>query len=220
MTGILRHWWRTARKSYNAWRCRRLPPGGKLHVGCGPVHLDGWINIDVRRYRGVDYVLDVRDGLPFHDLRFVFAEHFIEHLPYWECERFLRDCRSALADDGVLRLSTPNLDWVVATQYGANDAIRNCFALNTSFRGWGHQFLFNATTLAALLRRAGFADVRFLTYGNSRHEELRGLERHEKSPDSVESPHVLVVEAGGVGAQTNPTLDHAARGFLETLGAS
>ncbi len=216
---MLRHVWRTIRKQVNAWRCRRLPPGGRLHVGCGPVHLDGWINIDNRRYDAVDYVLDVRDGLPFRGLRFIFAEHFIEHLPYWEAERFLRDCRAALAADGVLRLSTPNLDWVYATQYYGN-AVNDCFLLNASFRAWGHQFLYNEATLTALLRHAGFANVEPAEYGESAHPELRNLETHERSPDSPELPHVLVMEASGVGGTRDEQLKASAAAYLHDLGAS
>ena len=178
---ILRHLWRTARKRINENRCRRLPPDGRLHVGCGPVHLDGWINIDVRRYPAVDFVLDVRDGLPFRDLQLIFAEHFIEHLPFWEAQRFLADCRKALGPSGVLRMSTPNLDWVYRTHYESGD-VRDCFLINQSFRSWGHQFLYNAATLEAVLHDAGFDRVDFVAYGESSRSELRGLERHERSP--------------------------------------
>lgn len=215
---MLRHVWRTIRKRVNESRCRRLPPGGKLHVGSGPVHLHGWINIDNRRYDAVDYVLDVRDGLPFRGLRFIFAEHFIEHLPYWESERFLRDCRAALAADGVLRLSTPNLDWVYATQYHGNE-VKDCFLLNASFRAWGHQFLYNEATLTALLHHAGFAKVEAKVYGQSEHPELRNLERHERSPDSPELPHVLVIEAGGIGSGREEELSESAAAYLHDLGA-
>ena len=216
---MLRHAWRTLRKKINAARCLRLPPGGKLHVGCGPVHLDGWINIDNRRYDAVDYVLDVRDGLPFRGLRFIFAEHFIEHLPYWEAERFLRDCRTALGADGVLRLSTPNLDWVIATQYHGNQ-VKDCFRLNASFRAWGHQFLYNAATLTAVLQNVGFATVEPHAYRESRYPELRNLEMHERSPDSPEMPHVLVMEASGIGTARDEQLTSAAAGYLHDLGAS
>ena len=214
---MLRHLWRTARKRINENRCRSLPPGGRLHVGCGPVHLDGWINIDVRRYPAVDFVLDVRDGLPFRDLQLIFAEHFIEHLPFWEAQRFLSDCRSALARDGVLRLSTPNLDWVYRTQY-ESAGVRDCFLLNQSFRSWGHQFLYNAPTLEAVLHDAGFDRVEFVVYGESKRSELRGLERHERSPDSPELPHVLVVEASGI-TTTRTSMPGAAE-FLNSLGAA
>jgi predicted SAM-dependent methyltransferase len=214
---MLRHLWRTARKRINESRCRKLPAGGRLHVGCGPVHLDDWINIDIRRYPAVDYVLDVRDGLPFRDLKFIFAEHFIEHLPFWEAQRFLSDCRAALASNGVLRLSTPNLDWVYRTQYEAPDVL-HCFQLNQAFRGWSHQFLYNAQTLTAVLRKAGFDRVEFTAYGCSAHQELNGLERHERSPDSPALPHVLVIEASGIGSPGGEL--PGAFDFLESLGAS
>ena len=51
-----------------------------LHIGCGDSALPGWTNIDVAPYPAVDAVHDVTKELPYHDCRFVFAEHFIEHL--------------------------------------------------------------------------------------------------------------------------------------------
>lgn len=217
MNGI-RHWWRTARKRMTARRCLRLPPGGRLHVGCGHVHLEGWINIDNRPYPAADYVVDVRDGLPFRGLAFLFAEHFIEHLPYWEAVRFLRDSRAALAPDGVLRLSTPNLEWVVATQFDGG-SVGGCFALNKSFRGWGHHFLYTMPALTAALRDAGFARIEAQAWGESAHPELQGLERHERDPDLPGLPHVLVVEASGVGGASDPALATAEADYLAALGA-
>src|SRR5688572_1785254 len=84
----------------------------KLHLGCGPLALPGWLNIDNEPYAGVDRVLDVTAGLPFEDVQFIFAEHFIEHLSFDASTALMRECRRVLREDGVLRLSTPNLDWV------------------------------------------------------------------------------------------------------------
>jgi predicted SAM-dependent methyltransferase len=175
----------------------------KLHVGSGPVLLEGWINVDNQPYRGIDQVLDIRQGIPYSDLEFIFAEHFIEHLAYDDAMKFLRDCRRALVDDGVLRLTTPNLDWVWMTQYHLgqwtqpSEAVRDCFWMNKAFRGWGHQFLYNAQTLTECLRDAGFATVERCNYGESRHDALRGVEHHEKYLDSPELPHLIVAEASG-----------------------
>jgi predicted SAM-dependent methyltransferase len=175
----------------------------KLHVGSGPVLLEGWINVDNQPYRGIDQVLDIRQGIPYSDLEFIFAEHFIEHLAYDDAMKFLRDCRRALVDDGVLRLTTPNLDWVWMTQYHLGqwtqpgEAVRDCFWMNKAFRGWGHQFLYNAQTLTECLRDAGFATVERCNYGESRHDALRGVEHHEKYLDSPELPHLIVAEASG-----------------------
>lgn len=175
----------------------------QLHLGCGPLALDGWINIDNQPYAGIDFRWDLAHGIPFRNARYVFAEHFIEHLSYQQAADFMRGCRAALRDDGILRLSTPNLDWVWKIAYdpprwtNEDDGLRDCFVINRAFRGWGHQFLYNLTTLTALLQNAGFANVRTLQYGESDTPALAGLERHTPYVDTPELPHVLVVEASG-----------------------
>ena len=190
----------------------------KLHLGCGPVIHQGWVNIDNRRYPGVDKVLDVTKKLPFKNVDYIFAEHFIEHLSYRDALKLLRECRRALNDDGVLRLSTPNLDWVWMTHYKIDgteqEDVMACFYLNRAFRGWGHQFLYNETTLKATLADAGFSQFERVEYGESRHEALRGLERHERSPDYGRLSHILILEASGRGGQAADYVKQPREDFL------
>ena len=194
----------------------------KLHVGSGPVLLEGWINVDNQPYRGIDRVLDIREGIPYSDLEFIFAEHFIEHLAYDDAMKFLRDCRRALVDDGVLRLTTPNLDWVWMTQYHLgqwtqpSEAVRDCFWMNKAFRGWGHQFLYNLQTLTECLHDAGFEKVEEQKYGESRHDALRNIERHEQYPDAHIS-HIVIIEASGKRSRKSETLEGPRKEFLEAL---
>ncbi|HKD20230.1 MAG TPA: hypothetical protein VKG23_20445 [Thermoanaerobaculia bacterium] len=185
-------------------RSRPDPSRGptRLHIGCGQQAIPGWINIDNQGLPGVDQVLDVRRGLPFADVATIYAEHFLEHLSLDEGLAFLVECRRVLSEDGVLRLSTPSLDWVLTTHYRWGDATDrdrrdDCMRLNRAFHGWGHQFLYNRPMLAATLRAAGFARADFHAYGESDVPELRGLERHETWNDTPELPHVIVVEAAG-----------------------
>jgi predicted SAM-dependent methyltransferase len=193
-----------------------------LHLGCGPNVMPGWVNVDNAPYPGVDRVLDVTGGLPFDDVRFIFAEHFIEHIAYPAALDLLRECRRVLRDDGVLRLSTPNLDWVWATHYRSvmteEESAQACFALNRAFRGWGHQFLYNGTTLRATLMEVGFSTVVRCAYGESAHAALQGLERHEKSPDFGELSHILIVEASGRGAVMPEYAREPRDLFLRDLG--
>ena len=183
----------------------------KVHVGAGPQRLPGWTNVDVLPYAGIDLVLDVRESFPFENVQFIYAEHFIEHLPYRDAATFLRRCRTALRPDGILRLSTPNLDWVWVTQYhfGAwqseDEQVRDCFNLNKGFHGWGHQFLYNKSTLEQALRRAGFDCIVTCAYGDSVHPELRNIERHEQYLDDPSLPHVIVVEASGTTTGAVPS---------------
>ncbi len=144
----------------------------RLHIGCGTELLEGWVNIDLKEAPGVQ-ALDVGGGLPFADVEFIFAEHFIEHLSFAEGRFFVQECRRVMRDDGVLRLSTPNLDWVWMTQYHPyewstqEEGVRDCFWMNKAFRGWGHQFLYNAQTLTALLKDAGFEQVKMCHTGRA-----------------------------------------------------
>jgi predicted SAM-dependent methyltransferase len=193
----------------------------RLHLGSGPQILQGWINLDNLPYPGVDQVVDVTQGLPFENVSFIFAEHFIEHIPYGDAMNLLRECRRVLGDDGVLRLSTPNLDWVWQTHYALTltepDQLRACFAINRAFRGWGHQFLYNEKTLRATLLDAGFAGIVRVEYGESSHPELRGLERHEKSDDFGSLSHILIVEASGRGGAAPEYLDATRSEYLRDI---
>ena len=195
----------------------------KLHIGSGPQILKGWINIDNAEYRGVDRILDVTKGLPFPDgeASFVFAEHFIEHLTYEQAAALFRECRRVMRDDGVLRLSTPNLDWVWITHYKEvmddPTQVKACFAINRAFRGWGHHFLYNFRTLALTLQEAGFANVKRVEYGESEYKELRKLERHELSPAWGSFSSILIVEATGRGAANTRDLNEPRKEFLRDM---
>jgi predicted SAM-dependent methyltransferase len=182
----------------------------RLHVGCGRSPIAGWLNVDQLALPGVDRVLDVGEGLPFENVAFLYAEHFLEHLALQEGLAFLRACRRVLGPPGVLRLSTPNLDWVMKTHYRigqwANDeeALEDCLKMNRAFHGWGHQFLYNRQTLALALRVAGFERIGFHAYGRSDRPELSGLEQHETSEDEPDLPHVIIAQATGIAALDAP----------------
>jgi predicted SAM-dependent methyltransferase len=207
---------------FNRGEPREKKPA-RLHIGCGQRAIAGWINIDNKALPGVDRVLDVRRRLPFRGVSAIYAEHFLEHLAFDEGFRFLKECRRVLAPDGILRLSTPNLDWVYATHYrplssSAEETLRDCFQLNRAFHGWGHQFLYNRSTLEAALKAAGFATIGFYAYGRSDIPELSGIERHETWQDTPDLPHVLIAEASGESRE-EPLPADVLREFREAINA-
>lgn len=191
----------------------RIERAERLHIGCGKSPIPGWVNVDQFPLPGVDRVLDVGEGLPFENVSFLYAEHFLEHLSLQEALAFLRGCRRVLAHSGVLRVSTPNLDWVMMTHYriggwdSETQAVEDCLKMNRAFHGWGHQFLYNRQTLSLALTTAGFGSITFHRYGESDRPELVGLERHEPSADEPDLPHVIIAQATGVApAAGNPEL--------------
>lgn len=196
-----------------------------MHIGSGPVDLPGWINIDVSPYEGVAVVTDVRAGLPFLRADFIFAEHFAEHLALADGIAFFRECRRVLAPEGVLRLSTPNLDWVWLTHYKKPDEMTEeerlygCLEINRAFHGWGHQFLYNPHVIALALRAAGFGTVVERAYGESTIGALRDLERHERHRDMPGAPSVLIVEASGF-SEGAPDFENVAEPFIRDANAT
>lgn len=105
----------------------------KLHIGCGPRVLKGWINLDleftdykpymkyygnkfygkkVRGSRDDFYAINlITEGLPLPDnsVEVVFHEDFIEHLDQKECIILLAETLRVLKSGGVHRINTPNL---------------------------------------------------------------------------------------------------------------
>ncbi len=95
----------------------------KLHLCCGARNEPGWINMD--RDPPADIRHDVRVGLPYEDESFthIYSEHAIEHFTKAEGLQLLRECRRVLKPGGVLRLSTPDLRYLVALYTSASRSL-------------------------------------------------------------------------------------------------
>jgi predicted SAM-dependent methyltransferase len=111
------------------------PLGGqvKLHFGCGPRVLKGWINIDLKYEHFANYMqyyteefypLEIRGGpsdfiefdvtkhpMPLLDnsVDVVFHEDFIEHVSQKSQVLFLAETCRVLKPDAIHRVNTPNL---------------------------------------------------------------------------------------------------------------
>ena len=182
-------------------RCRHLPPADRVCLGSGNAPLPGWLNVDLEG--PVDLRLDLRGPLTLRSgsVRWLYSEHLIEHLTLEDGLALLRECRRVLHEDGVLRFAAPDLDALVEAYRGAwreQDWVQwpghewidsPARMLNTAFRAWGHQYLYDAEELQQRLREAGFSHTRVCTAGESEHGELAGLETRADSK--------LVVEAWG-----------------------
>lgn len=174
----------------------------KVHVGCGPkALLEGWCNSDLRAFKGVDHVMDATEPWPWTGLTHVFGEHFIEHLDIDKAIDFLVHAGNSLAPGGRLRLSTPNLAWVMRTHFTFGDDVdaerrlQDTIKLNRGFYGWGHRFLWTAEMLTGVLASVGFEDIALYEYGRSDDAELDGLERHGNYSVVEGLPSVIIVEA-------------------------
>ena len=214
VTSLLRRWARRAKAAavqrQNDARRRRIvrryletvSPRG-LHLGCGVHPLAGWLNTDLAA-RAPDVIeLDATRTFPFEDgvFDFVFSEHMIEHLPYAAAGGMLAECFRTLKPGGTVRISTPDLafllalfgrpltaiqqqyvEWSIKSFVGHAPRPAPVFVLNNFVRDWGHQFIYDEETLRRSLEAAGFVDVVRCALNDSRHAALRDLENEGRMP--------------------------------------
>jgi predicted SAM-dependent methyltransferase len=179
----------------------------KLMIGAGPTSLPGGLCTDLApRSDGVLH-LDVTKPFPFDSEQFdyVSGEHLIEHLSWNDGRLMLSECYRVLKPGGIVRIATPDLAvfldlyttaktpegkkyirWVTDTFLGGVVVEKPQFVINTVFRNWGHQFLYDGEMLELALREAGFKDPTRCKYGESIHEHLRGIECHGSNDGSTE----------------------------------
>lgn len=83
-----------------------------LAIDLGSAHNkpDGYLGVDMHHADGVDFVCDIRNGLPFEDssVGIIRAYDFIEHIP--DKIALFNEFHRVLAHDGILLTHTPSSD--------------------------------------------------------------------------------------------------------------
>jgi predicted SAM-dependent methyltransferase len=139
----------------------------RLNLGSGPRGLDNphWVNVDGFTDRNVHFLLDISRRLPFGDQVFVgvFCEHVMEHFTLEDGEEIARDVRRILQPGGVFRVVVPDGERVMRNYFDGSDrrlGRTRMEVVNSYFRQrYEHQFMYDAETLEAMLRRVGFKSV-------------------------------------------------------------
>tara|TARA_Y200000002_G_C22678453_1_gene663057 strand:- start:2189 stop:3010 length:822 start_codon:yes stop_codon:yes gene_type:complete len=87
-----------------------------LNIACGNIYItdNKWTNIDFTTNSPDIKKADLLKGLPFKDKSFdvVYSSHFIEHIPKDQVNYFLAECYRVLKPKGVIRLITPDLEFL------------------------------------------------------------------------------------------------------------
>lgn len=173
-----------------------------LHLGCGKHVLPGWINTDLEpRAEGVT-TLDVTKPFPYDDdsMDLVFTEHLIEHITYPQGRDMLSECHRVLAPGGRIRVTTPDLIFLLGLFDGSALSQRYlrwsteqfipwapyvspAVVVNNFVRDWGHQFIYDEQTLGSAMASEGFMPVTTEQIGQSSEPQLSGLENIERMPE-------------------------------------
>lgn len=196
----------------------------KLHIGCGPFVIEGWLNTDVQcNYPEVSY-LNAGKLYPFPDnsFEYIFSEHLFEHLSIVEQTVMLEECYRILKPGGRVRLAMPNLHFIMDLYNHPNKEYNRKYlewsyrlfgirkdtpkvsevdypihVINNFFHLWGHQFIHTPESLERMACEIGFKDIKPYPIGCSDTPTLQGLEKHGQSiPSWANELETFVVEMG------------------------
>jgi predicted SAM-dependent methyltransferase len=188
----------------------------KLHLGCGRNILPGWLNSDFYPKSPEVLHLDARGRFPLADEQFdyIFSEHMIEHLAYPKGVSMLRECFRVLRPGGRLRISTPDLAFLVDLRRSDRSPLQEeyirwathkfvdhapyadaTFVINNFVRRWGHLFIYDEKTLREGFTAAGFADLTRCQLNESTDPVLRDLENEKRMPKGFLRLETMTIEA-------------------------
>lgn len=191
----------------------------RLQIGAGKNLRAGWLNtnwfpIGPRLTEAV--FLDATQRFPLPDASFdvVYSEHVFEHLPPGGGMTMLREVLRVLKPNGMLRLSTPKLEFLTALLGEDPTAVEQDYiawnsktflqpgwphtraaVVNNYVRDWGHQFIYDRETLRGQLAAAGFTDITECALGESTNPELQGLENADRMPTGFLALETMTFEA-------------------------
>jgi predicted SAM-dependent methyltransferase len=159
---------------------RALRKSRYLNAGCGLNVRNDFINLDYEWRPGVDLCWDLRKpiSMPDASLDGIYSEHCLEHLSYDDALFALREFRRLLRPGRIARVAVPNVALYIDLyrRYYAGEKVSFPYAddppqgftpllaINNVFRGYGHQYAYDADTMARALERAGFRALRQVRY--------------------------------------------------------
>ena len=169
----------------------------KLHLGCGPIILSGWMNCDYNttRAKGVIY-LNLLKRFPCDDesFNYVYCCHTIEHFTPEQMNHIFSETYRVLKHGGVFRLEWPSLDKLIAlynseslspgmetfifskkSTFRGEKIINLNTLINEMFYNSSHQYLADYKTMVDFLTQIEFIDFGEEKNNQSLYEALRNL---------------------------------------------
>lgn len=135
-----------------------------LHIGCGPINLEGWINIDARKEDHIHILTDKLDLQEFADnsVGEIYLCHVLEHFGFNEIPTILETFYRKLKPDGVLRVSVPDFN-LIAQGYTEKKISLNSFKFllmgGQDYQYNFHKSVFDHKELKQHLLKAGFSSI-------------------------------------------------------------
>lgn len=140
----------------------RASDGGlKIHLGAGPINIQGWVSIDARQ---APHIHMQSEGFALNEfadggISEIYMCHVLEHFSFEETRTVLNTLRKKLKVGGVLRLSVPDFDQLIAVYHSSGnnlELIKSALMGGQDYEYNFHKGVFNKSLLSNLLISCGF----------------------------------------------------------------
>ena len=160
-----------------------------LEIGAGSKKgTNGWTTLDIGR--DCDICWDLRKGIPFpnNSIDGIYTSHTLEHIPFKDLLKLIKECLRCLKIEGYLSVSVPSAKYYI-------DAYSSKKYFRKNGEGWGlglcdtgsfidqinyiaymgseHKYMFDEENLINLLRKCGFSKVSLRDFDSERLKEQR-----------------------------------------------
>jgi predicted SAM-dependent methyltransferase len=145
-----------------------------LEIGSGDRKgANGWTTLDI--CANCDIYWDLRLPLPFpaNSITKIYSSHVLEHFDYPDLMKLLAECHRILKPNGIFSVCVPDASiyikgYLSAEKFTPQSVYGPAFYINTridfvnyiAYMGGHHRYMFDRDNLLAILRKAGFKEVR------------------------------------------------------------
>ena len=192
----------------------------KINCGSGPIAIPDWLNYDASPSIFIGKYLpfftnvttfddevkygSIMKGLPHKELSvdYVYFSHVLEHLPYLDAIKALKNIYSYLKNDGVLRIIVPNLEsyihrYVNDNKYNSDEFIKDIHMgyknsnhsvmgkVIDSFRLSKHKWMWTENTLTGALKNSGFKEIVKSNYLSSKYKVFNEIDNENRFENSI-----------------------------------
>ena len=148
----------------------------KLHLGCGKVHIPGFVNIDQYDNDSVNVVDDVKKLSKFqsNSVDLIYAAHVLEHFTRWEYKDVLRRWKELLKPNGILRIAVPDFEVISKYYIKTKDinTIKGTLYGHQDYVGNYHYWCWDFIAMKNDLESVGFKDIKRYDWRNTDHSHI------------------------------------------------
>ena len=139
--------------------------GPKIHLGSGEINLQGWINVDARRFKHTHIVDQDFQMKEFKDdsVSEIYLCHVLEHFSFNDANLLIQKFYKKLKKNGILRISVPDFSQLKKIYEEKNDLHTIKFALmgGQNYENDFHKSIYDKKNLSDILKKNHFKDVEY-----------------------------------------------------------